>query len=164
MANIYSENLFELSIDKHSFVSYNILTNIRSLIILLEVRQLRRVYNPKVSEKVNKNLDRRAVIVKRQKTILSLIIITIISGIILLSSSIHAFAQITNNKPVHKYYTSIEISDGDTLWDIADEYIGSYNIDKNEYINEICELNHLSNGQIHSGNNIIIAYYSTDIK
>lgn len=123
-----------------------------------------RNYNPNVSEKINKSLDRREAVIKREKKILSIIFILIVSTIILLSSSIHAFAQINNNKPLNKYYTSIEVSEGDTLWNIADQYIGSSNIDKKEYIEEICELNSLYNGQIHAGNHIVIAYYSNEEK
>lgn len=123
-----------------------------------------RNYNPNVSERINKSLNRREAVIKREKKILSIIFILIVSTIILLSSSIHAFAQINNNKPLNKYYTSIEVSEGDTLWNIADQYIGSSNIDKKEYIEEICELNSLNNGQIHAGNHIVIAYYSNEEK
>lgn len=123
-----------------------------------------RNYNPNVSEKINKSLNRREAVIKREKKILSIIFILIVSTIILLSSSIHAFAQMNNNKPLNKYYTSIEVSEGDTLWNIADQYIGSSNIDKKEYIEEICELNSLNNGQIHAGNHIVIAYYSNEEK
>lgn len=123
-----------------------------------------RNYNPNVSERINKSLNRREAVIKREKKILSIIFILIVSTIILLSSSIHAFAQMNNNKPLNKYYTSIEVSEGDTLWNIADQYIGSSNIDKKEYIEEICELNSLNNGQIHAGNHIVIAYYSNEEK
>lgn len=123
-----------------------------------------RNYNPNVSEKINKSLNRREAVIKREKKILSIIFILIVSTIILLSSSIHAFAQMNNNKPLNKYYTSIEVSEGDTLWNIADQYIVSSNIDKKEYIEEICELNSLNNGQIHAGNHIVIAYYSNEEK
>ena len=123
-----------------------------------------RNYNPNVSERINKSLNRREAVSKREKKILSIIFILFVSTIILLSSSIHAFAQMNNNKPLNKYYTSIEVSEGDTLWNIADQYIGSSNIDKKEYIEEICELNSLNNGQIHAGNHIVIAYYSNEEK
>lgn len=123
-----------------------------------------RNYNPNVSERINKSLNRREAVIKREKKILSIIFILFVSTIILLSSSIHAFAQMNNNKPLNKYYTSIEVSEGDTLWNIADQYIGSSNIDKKEYIEEICELNSLNNGQIHAGNHIVIAYYSNEEK
>ena len=123
-----------------------------------------RNYNPNVSERINQSLNRREAVIKREKKILSIIFILIVSTIILLSSSIHAFAQMNNNKPLNKYYTSIEVSEGDTLWNIADQYIGSSNIDKKEYIEEICELNSLNNGQIHAGNHIVIAYYSNEEK
>ena len=56
------------------------------------------------------------------------------------------------------------MEDGDTLWDIADEYISGYNVDKADYVNEISELNNLSDGNIHAGQSIVVAYYSRDVK
>lgn len=93
-----------------------------------------------------------------------IILIIIVSVVIILSSSIHIFAKSSNNATYHKYYTSIQIQPGDTLWSIADEYISSINIDKKDYISEICNLNNISEDNIHSGQYIIVAYYSQDEK
>lgn len=124
---------------------------------------MKREYNNKISEKANKSLAKRAYIVRMEKTIIAAIFIIAISIIILLSSTIHAFADSKDKAPVNKYYTSIQISSGDTLWSIADKYTKGTNIDKNEYIEEITSINNI-NDQIHSGDHIIVAYYSTDIK
>ena len=87
-----------------------------------------------------------------------------ISLIILLGSSIHALANSSDNRPVNKYYTSITVENGDTLWDIADEYISGYDIDKNDYIAEVSALNNLSKDEIHAGQSIVVAYYTRDVK
>ena len=64
----------------------------------------------------------------------------------------------------NKYYTSIRIESGDTLWNIADEYIEGFNITKNEYIAEVCQINSISQDNIHAGDYIVIPYYSKDEK
>ena len=88
----------------------------------------------------------------------------IVSLIILLGSSIHALANSSDNRPVNKYYTSITVENGDTLWNIADEYISGYDIDKNDYIAEVSALNNLSKDEIHAGQSIVVAYYTRDVK
>ena len=123
-----------------------------------------RAYNNNISAKANESLTKRERAVKMQKRIIFITLVTIVSLIILLGSSIHALANSNDNRPVNKYYTSITVEDGDTLWDIADEYISGYNVDKAEYVNEISELNNLSDGNIHAGQSIVVAYYSRDIK
>ena len=44
------------------------------------------------------------------------------------------------------------------------KYIGENSVDKESYVNDICRMNNLTDGQIHSGEYIIVAYYSHDIK
>ena len=63
----------------------------------------------------------------------------------------------------YKYYTSVEIHAGDTLWSIASDYITDDYENIDEYINEVCEINHISANEIHSGQYITIPYYSSAI-
>ena len=86
-----------------------------------------------------------------------------ISLIVLLNSSVHAFADSKDNLPKNKYYTSITVKAGDTLWSIADQYSKDSNMTNEEYIDDIKSINHIGDS-IHSGDNIVIAYYSTDVK
>ena len=63
-----------------------------------------------------------------------------------------------------KYYTSIHVAYGETLWDIADNYI-DYNEykDKNSYIAEVRSINHLEDeSDIRAGQRLIVPYYSTE--
>lgn len=92
-----------------------------------------------------------------------ILIIGIVSLIAVLSSTINAFAN-SNEMSYSKYYTSIQIQENDTLWDLADEYIGSYSVAKEEYIDEVCKLNNLTDGNIHTGEYIVMPYYSQDAK
>lgn len=65
----------------------------------------------------------------------------------------------------HKYYTSIQIEAGDTLWKIASIHITEEYSSIEEYISEIARLNNLENDNIHEDRFLMIPYYSrTDIK
>lgn len=67
--------------------------------------------------------------------------------------------------PRYKYYKTIEVEDGDTLWNIADRYMGSDYKDKKTYIKEVMEMNQLgSENQIYDGQQLTVAYYSTERK
>lgn len=63
-----------------------------------------------------------------------------------------------------KYYTSITVNAGDSLWDIADEFI-DYDIyeNKNSYIAEVQSINRLDeNGTIVAGQTLVVPYYSSE--
>ena len=58
-----------------------------------------------------------------------------------------------------KLVTSIEVKKGDTLWEIASEYISDEYNDMNQYIEEIKYSNGMASDEIHTGNFIIVPYY-----
>ena len=124
-----------------------------------------RKYNHKISKRANENLQKREAIVRREKCILAIAIILIVSLGILLGTSINALASSKADvSSYNKYYKSIRIESGDTLWTIADEYIADFNIDKKDYIREICELNNIYEDDIRAGDYVVIAYYSKEVK
>ncbi len=124
-----------------------------------------RKYNNKISERANKSLQKREAVVRRQKGLLAVVIIVLISLGVLLGGSINALASSKADiASYNKYYTSIRVESGDTLWSIADEYIADFNLSKEDYIKEICQLNHISEDDIHAGAYIIIPYYSHEVK
>ena len=124
-----------------------------------------RKYNHKISEKANESLRKREVTVRRQKGILAIAIIAVVALGILLGTSMNALAS--SDKDIasyNKYYVSIRVESGDTLWTIADEYVDGFNIEKSEYIEEVCQINEISKNDIHAGDYIVVPYYSQDIK
>ena len=124
-----------------------------------------RKYNHKISAKANECLRKREVVVRRQRGILAISIILIITLGILLGSSMNALASSDKDiSSYNKYYISIRIESGDTLWTIADEYIDGFNLSKTDYIDEICQINGISEDNIHAGDYIVVPYYSQDIK
>jgi len=95
----------------------------------------------------------------------------LIIAAVLIGSTISGFAgtkDVINEKSCNKYYTSIVIEDGDTLWKIASEYMDmeytslKYN-SVQEYINEIRSLNHLVDDKITAGEYLTVPYYSLEI-
>ena len=69
----------------------------------------------------------------------------------------------TNASSGFKYYTSVTVENGETLWDIADEYVDyNYYKNKNSYITEVQRINHLDeNCCLVAGQTIILPYYSS---
>ena len=125
---------------------------------------MKRTYNTRISQRANESLERREAVVRSQKRIIAIAIIIMVSLGILLGTGISALAS--NDKTVgsYKYYKSICIEEGDTLWDIADEYIAGTDMSHDDYIQEICELNNIYKNEIHAGEYIIVSYYSSDLQ
>lgn len=124
-----------------------------------------RKYNHKISKKANESLRKREVVVRRQRGLLAVAIIVIVSLGILLGSNINALASSEKDiASYNKYYVSIRVESGDTLWTIADEYVDGFNITKADYIKEVCQINEISENEIHAGDYIVVPYYSQDLK
>lgn len=124
-----------------------------------------RKYNHKISKRANESLTKREAVVRRQKSILALVVLALVVFGILLGTGMNALAS--SDKDIasyNKYYVSIRVESGDTLWTIADEYIDGFNIKKDDYINEVCEINEISKDDIHAGDYIVVPYYSQDVK
>lgn len=68
------------------------------------------------------------------------------------------------NVPTYKYYTSIEVDQGESLWSIATDHMSPEYKDVYEYMSEIAAINHLHGDQLDRGQRIIIPYYSTEYK
>ncbi len=65
----------------------------------------------------------------------------------------------------YKYYANIEIQPGDTIWDLAADYMDVNYESREAYIREVKELNSLSDtDSIVSGQYLILPYYSTEYK
>lgn len=62
--------------------------------------------------------------------------------------------------PEIKYYTSIDVLRGDTLWTIAGEYAGEHYNTREDYIKEVMRINALSDETICAGQHIVIPYYA----
>lgn len=110
-----------------------------------------------------KELIRRQQVMHQRIAVAVLTICIIICGV-LLGSSILASGRSRASKEhaSFKYYTCVEIAQGDTLWSIASNYITPEYDTVQEYIAEIKELNQLGSDDIHSGQYLTIPYYSSE--
>lgn len=64
-----------------------------------------------------------------------------------------------NNIAKTKYYKTIEVNVGDSLWSIASENKSGEYRTINDYINEVKSINNLGDDEINSGEKLIIPYY-----
>ena len=68
-------------------------------------------------------------------------------------------------KPItYKYYKSIVIQPGDTLWDIALEYKTDDYGSTQEYVDELKEINSLESDSIQESQYLMIAYYDEEFR
>lgn len=124
-----------------------------------------RKYNHKISERANESLRKREAVVRRQRSVLAIAIILVVTLGILLGSSINALASSDKDiSSYNKYYVSIRVESGDTLWTIADKYVEGFNLSKTDYIQEVCQINGISEDNIKAGDHIVVPYYSQEIK
>lgn len=66
-----------------------------------------------------------------------------------------------SSTPKYKYYKSIEVKSGDTLWSIAEEYMSDNYSSRQAYIKEVKYINNMETDQITCGKYLIIPYYSS---
>ncbi len=124
-----------------------------------------RKYNHKISKRANESLKKREVVVRRQRSVLAVAIFIVISLGILLGTSMNAMASSKADiASYNKYYATVRVESGDTLWDMADEYIEGFNISKTEYIAEVCQLNGICEDDICAGEYVVMPYYSQEVK
>lgn len=123
---------------------------------------MRRVYNSNISERANESLSRREAQVRTQKCFIAISIIIIIILGVLFGSSMQVFAGDNKTSTLYKYYKSICIEEGDTLWDIAGEYVQNTHITRQEYIDEVCVLNGIDADEIYAGDYIVVVYYEVE--
>lgn len=90
----------------------------------------------------------------------------ILSGIVMLMSIIvyggicvvHADSLREKSRRV-KYYTTIEIQYGDTLWSIAEQYKSGRDMSTEAYMRELMDMNHLKEDRIIAGDRLLVFYY-----
>lgn len=96
----------------------------------------------------------------RHMSLVLLTFIVIVLGMLIgtnLLNSSHSSASREYEKAL--YYKTIEVKEGDTLWTIADEYMDGEFDNKEDYINEIKNINHVYDDTIHTGAYLTVPYY-----
>ena len=99
--------------------------------------------------------------VKKQIIILVVTILAVIT-LAILFGSFFSKAKSDTDMTEYKYYTTIQVTYGDTLTEIAQKY-WDHNYDSIEkYIDEVKKMNHLKNDSIQAGQYLLVPYYSTE--
>lgn len=112
-----------------------------------------RTYIKRKYSTTRKNINNRS---KMQMTFIIIMIFVI-------GSCLTGFAKFNPKDSGHeKYYTSITIKEGDTLWTIAEENKTPEYRNSKEYIKEVCEMNHLTSYNITEGKHLVIPHYTVD--
>ncbi len=114
----------------------------------------RSAYRSKRNQIIRKRLVRRR---------LFLLTLTIVLVLVLSLSykAILSEANTGDTPEYFKYYTSIEVHYGDSLWSIAEEHLGCKYASATDYIDEVMQINHLKDDTLIAGQYLIIPYYST---
>lgn len=104
---------------------------------------------------------RRQIVMRRRIMCLCMACFLMIIGAVSYKS-IKSNAQTDSEDINFKYYTRITVEYGETLWDIANDYIDYEQYkDKEEYIHEVCHINHLDAADdIKAGQYLVVPYYS----
>lgn len=109
----------------------------------------------------NNRIRRRRELRRRFFTFVFTLILS--AGISVTFFSFRTKAQSSNEEIQYKYYKSIVIEPGDTLWNLAEEHGALEHYDsRQEYIEEVMRMNGLSDDQIVTGQYIIIPYFSSE--
>ncbi len=99
----------------------------------------------------------------RRKFILAAIAVV---PVLIFTLSYHALISHANTgmeDVSYKYFTSIQIKAGDTLWSLADRYADELHYaSQDQYIAEVMEINHMKDENIYAGNYLIVPYYSAE--
>lgn len=76
-----------------------------------------------------------------------------------------ARAEETKKELSHKFYSNIQIQKGDTLWELAAEYMDyEHYRNRKEYILEVMRINHMTDDRLISGKMLIVPYYAKSRK
>ncbi|MFG6357566.1 MAG: LysM peptidoglycan-binding domain-containing protein [Acetatifactor sp.] len=118
-----------------------------------------------ITERERKNYQRK---VRRQREIHRIFILAGITFVLVLAFTLSYHALLAHANTglqdiSYKYYTSIQIQPGDTLWELADRYADSEHYDSHaQYMEEVIRMNHLSGERVYAGDYLILPYYSDE--
>ena len=109
-------------------------------------------------------IKRRRQVAKRRMILLLAALFVITVGSIVCGSIFSSAKDPATDIPQYKYYKSITIEQGDSLWSIAEEYCTDAYENTQDYIDELKELNRLTSETIHEGQHLVVTYYDTVIR
>lgn len=103
---------------------------------------------------------RRQVYLKKVMILLSIILFATGLGVVFGGNLVSAQDNMHRISKEQKFYKSIEIAQGDTLWDIAEKYMNDDYKSVQSYIKEIKEINGLLGDDIQEGQYLTVPYFN----
>lgn len=95
----------------------------------------------------------------RNLTVILLMILAFCSGFFG-HTLLNSHAEEKSVRPLKRYYTSIQLRQGDSLWDIAKQYSDGSGYSVREYVDELKRMNGLKGEDIHSGEYLTVVYFA----
>jgi hypothetical protein len=96
----------------------------------------------------------------KQRLLISAFVISLF--VILLFFLMSTKSMADNKEPLFKYYKSIQVQPGDTLYDLSQEYVNPEMNDVDSFIDEVRYINNLEEDScLYEGNYIVVPYYAT---
>ncbi len=96
----------------------------------------------------------------KQRLLVSALVISLFVILVFFFMSTKSMAD--NKEPLFKYYKSIQVQPGDTLYDLSLEYVNPEMNDVDSFIEEVLYINNLEeDSTLYAGNFIVVPYYST---
>lgn len=120
------------------------------------------VMNTKISERRIRNNKIRRQRQLRKNMLLGTLTICIVCILAITVGGFLSKAKADNEEVYYKYYKSIQIEEGDTLWSLAEENMNGQYKNSNVYIKEVMDMNAMSDDTIVAGEYIVIPYYSVE--
>jgi len=108
------------------------------------------------------NMNQLNQFMKRYPKIALYSMITIAAAVVIIVIAAHSSVAV-NASPDHenqKYFTTVQVNSGDTLWDLSQEYITSEYASVDDYIKEVEKINHISKDEITAGCYLVVPYYA----
>lgn len=96
----------------------------------------------------------------RKRLIRKISIFLFIISVLLFGNGFVSAQNASERQNLCKYYKSIEVASGDTLWTIADKYVTSEYESKAEYIEEVLEINQMDSTDLYADQKLIVPYYA----
>ncbi len=105
-------------------------------------------------------MNRRRVAARRtRRLVIALLMVAAFCSGFFGHTLLSAHAEEKKAPELNRYYTSIQLKRGDSLWDIAQTYAEGSGYTTQEYVNELKRINRLHSEDIHSGEYLTIVYF-----
>lgn len=104
---------------------------------------------------------------KRQRQLKKNILLTLMTLCIVVTLAItfgSILSKANDGQEQYKYFTSIEVKRGDSLYAFAKAYMDTHYESEEHYIDEVMNINHLKDTDIKAGQFIIVPYYSDEFR